>query len=269
MLGLAAEGPPRRPARLEPVTARLVEPQPPELPRTAATPASLPTEPPRERGVALLPTAREAAARPATATSPTRFATEESAASPAQAASRAAAEPSASPTPSENDLRAQPGTTPAAPASVALAGAEAPASAPAGPAATVSASTPALGPSGSAPGLATIAAPGGSAAAAAAASEATRRVGPRVDASWVGNAAPPYPAVARRLGEQGEVRLDVQVAADGAVLQVQVRVSSGSPALDRSAIDTVKRWRFRPATVDGQAVSEWYRDWKWVFRLEG
>ena len=47
------------------------------------------------------------------------------------------------------------------------------------------------------------------------------------------------------------------------------RASSGSPALDRAAIDTVRRWRFRPATVDGQAVSEWYRDWKWVFRLEG
>ncbi|MFO0233172.1 MAG: energy transducer TonB [Burkholderiales bacterium] len=96
-----------------------------------------------------------------------------------------------------------------------------------------------------------------------------RRTGPRVDASWSGNAAPPYPAAARRLGEQGEVRLDVHVGADGAVLDVQLRVSSGSPTLDRAAIDTVRRWRFRPATVDGQPVPEWYRDWKWVFRLEG
>ncbi|RPH46639.1 MAG: energy transducer TonB [Burkholderiales bacterium] len=71
------------------------------------------------------------------------------------------------------------------------------------------------------------------------------------------------------MGEQGEVRLDVHVGADGAVIDVQVRASSGSPALDRAAIDTVRRWRFRPATVDGQAVAEWYRDWKWVFRLEG
>lgn len=95
------------------------------------------------------------------------------------------------------------------------------------------------------------------------------RTTPRADASWAGNAPPPYPASARRLGEQGEVRLDVHVGADGTVLEVALRASSGSPALDRSAMDTVRRWRFRPATVDGQAVPEWYRDWKWVFRLEG
>jgi protein TonB len=74
---------------------------------------------------------------------------------------------------------------------------------------------------------------------------------------------------ARRMGESGEVRLDVHVGPDGSVLDVQLRASSGSPLLDRAAIDTVRRWRFRPATVDGQAVPEWYRDWKWVFRLEG
>jgi protein TonB len=90
-----------------------------------------------------------------------------------------------------------------------------------------------------------------------------------VDASWAGNTSPAYPAAARRMGDQGEVRLDVHVGVDGSVLDVQLRTSSGSPLLDRSAIDTVRRWRFRPATVDGQAVSAWYRDWKWVFRLEG
>lgn len=95
------------------------------------------------------------------------------------------------------------------------------------------------------------------------------RVGPRIDANWAGNAAPPYPASARRLGEQGEVRLDVHVGADGGVLAVRLRASSGSPTLDRSAIDAVRRWRFTPATVDGRAIAEWYHDWRWVFRLEG
>lgn len=95
------------------------------------------------------------------------------------------------------------------------------------------------------------------------------RIGPRVDASWAGNAPPAYPASARRLGEQGEVRLDVHVGVDGAVLDVRLRASSGSPALDRSAIDAVRRWRFTPASVDGRSIAEWYRDWTWVFRLEG
>ena len=71
------------------------------------------------------------------------------------------------------------------------------------------------------------------------------------------------------MGEQGEVRLDVRVGTDGAVLDVRLRTSSGSPTLDRAAIDTVRRWRFRPASVDGQPVAEWYRDWKWTFRIEG
>lgn len=71
------------------------------------------------------------------------------------------------------------------------------------------------------------------------------------------------------MGEQGEVRLDVHVGSDGAVLDVRLRRSSGSPELDRSAVETVRRWRFKPATVDGRSVAEWYRDWKWIFKLEG
>ncbi len=71
------------------------------------------------------------------------------------------------------------------------------------------------------------------------------------------------------MGDQGEVRLDVHVSADGTVLDVRLRQSSGSPLLDRTAIDTVRRWRFDPATVDGRPVAAWYHDWRWVFRLEG
>ncbi len=94
------------------------------------------------------------------------------------------------------------------------------------------------------------------------------RTTPKFDASWVGNAPPPYPTIARRLGEEGEVRLDVHVGSSGRVLDVRLKRSSGSPVLDQTAIDTVKKWRFRPATVDGQPVAEWYHDWKWVFKLE-
>jgi len=94
------------------------------------------------------------------------------------------------------------------------------------------------------------------------------RVGPRFDASWSGNAPPPYPAMARRMGEEGEVRLDVQVGQDGTVLDVRLKKSSGSQLLDQTAIETVKKWRFTPATVDGKPVAEWYYNWKWVFRLE-
>jgi protein TonB len=75
--------------------------------------------------------------------------------------------------------------------------------------------------------------------------------------------------MARRMGDEGEVRLDVRVGVNGRVTEVRLRQSSGSELLDRTAIDAVRKWRFEPATIDGQPVAEWYHDWRWVFRLEG
>lgn len=116
-----------------------------------------------------------------------------------------------------------------------------------------------------------VAAAGGPVAAARTATQPAgpARSGPRVDASWAGNTPPPYPGMAMRMGEQGEVRLDVRVGVDGRVTEIRLRQSSGSALLDRTAIETVKKWRFNPATVDGRPVAEWYHDWRWVFRLEG
>ena len=95
-----------------------------------------------------------------------------------------------------------------------------------------------------------------------------QRTGPTVDADWRGNPRPPYPEVAQRLGEQGAVRIDVFVGAEGRVLDVRLMQSSGSAVLDETALRTVRRWRFRPATVDGKPVAQWYHDWQWVFRLD-
>jgi protein TonB len=256
MLGLFASGHPPRPVRPDPVTARLVEPPPAPVPLPAPLPrppeAARPEPPPAPSREARTPPPR-----PPTAPEPTPKASApvREPQPPAPAAPVPAAEAPLAPSPRPPLSPAAPADPPpqpggARPALAAAADAPATAAAPTG---TTLASPAAAGPIGQ----------------AAAAQDAPRRVGPRVDASWTGNTPPPYPALSRRMGEQGEVRLDVHVGADGAVLDVQVRASSGSPALDRAAIDTVRRWRFRPATVDGQAVSEWYRDWKWVFRLEG
>ncbi|MFT4100663.1 MAG: energy transducer TonB [Burkholderiaceae bacterium] len=105
--------------------------------------------------------------------------------------------------------------------------------------------------------------------AAAAADPGPVHEPPRADASWSGNVPPPYPALARRLGEQGEVRLDIQISPEGTVMDIKLKRSSGSSLLDQTAMDTVRKWRFKPATVGGQAVAEWYYNWRWVFKLEG
>lgn len=70
---------------------------------------------------------------------------------------------------------------------------------------------------------------------------------------------PPYPAASVRLGEEGAVTLELQVARDGRVLEARVLQSSGFPRLDAAAIDEARRiWRLRPATEDGKAVEARY-----------
>jgi protein TonB len=67
--------------------------------------------------------------------------------------------------------------------------------------------------------------------------------------------APRYPRDAQRRGETGTVLLRVHVGPDGTPYSVDLVQGSGSRTLDRAASDAVRRWRFRPAVRDGQAVA--------------
>ena len=70
------------------------------------------------------------------------------------------------------------------------------------------------------------------------------------------NPAPAYPLVARRLGMEGMVMLEVVVAPDGTAAEVRVLQSSGHAPLDESALRTVRTsWRFIPARQDGVPVT--------------
>lgn len=70
------------------------------------------------------------------------------------------------------------------------------------------------------------------------------------------NAPPPvYPRAALRDRLSGTVMLEILVDIDGRPLKVSIAQSSGHRELDRAALDHVlKRWTFRPAIKDGQAV---------------
>lgn len=72
------------------------------------------------------------------------------------------------------------------------------------------------------------------------------------------NRRPVQPAVSRRFGEEGTVRLNVLVRADGRAGTVEVKTSSGFPLLDETARSAVESWRFNPATLDGKPVQKWY-----------
>lgn len=80
---------------------------------------------------------------------------------------------------------------------------------------------------------------------------------PRFDADYLDNPKPAYPAISRRLAEQGRVVLRVRVEADGRAADVQLHASSGSPRLDQSALDTVRRWKFVPARLGQTPTAAW------------
>ncbi|WP_019373781.1 energy transducer TonB, partial [Melaminivora alkalimesophila] len=60
-------------------------------------------------------------------------------------------------------------------------------------------------------------------------------VQPSSSASHLNNPAPQYPAVSRRLGEQGVVLLNVLIGTDGRPQKVEIKQSSGFDRLDRQA----------------------------------
>lgn len=80
---------------------------------------------------------------------------------------------------------------------------------------------------------------------------------PRFDMAYLRNPAPAYPAISRRMREEGRVLLRVLVSAAGAAEDVELRASSGSERLDRAAMDAVRRWRFAPARRGVDAVAAW------------
>lgn len=70
------------------------------------------------------------------------------------------------------------------------------------------------------------------------------------------NAPPPrYPPAALKQGVEGTVHFKVRVGVDGLVKDIEIIKSSGSRALDRAAIQQIKRrWVFEPRLYDGVKV---------------
>lgn len=65
---------------------------------------------------------------------------------------------------------------------------------------------------------------------------------------------PNYPPASRRMGEQGSVKLRLELDETGHITSAKVIESSGHTRLDNAGLATVKNWRCQAATRDGQPV---------------
>jgi protein TonB len=68
-----------------------------------------------------------------------------------------------------------------------------------------------------------------------------------VDPNYLHRPNPVYPALSKRLREEGTVVLRVNLDTQGNVLDITIEKSSSFQRLDQAALEAVKQWRFVPA----------------------
>jgi len=86
-------------------------------------------------------------------------------------------------------------------------------------------------------------------------------------AAYLSNPKPAYPALAKRMGLEGTVRLKVLISREGSALKIEIAQSSGHEILDKAATEAVRNWRFTPAHQGDSPVDEWVQV-PVVFRLK-
>lgn len=82
---------------------------------------------------------------------------------------------------------------------------------------------------------------------------------PDFQAAYLSNPVPAYPMMARRMGWQGKVVLNVEVLASGLPGQIKLHQSCGHELMDNAAMNTVKSWHFTPARHAGRSVTQWFK----------
>ncbi len=119
--------------------------------------------------------------------------------------------------------------------------------------------SPVVAPAAPAPTQPAIEASTVAATAAAPQAPAPARIElPSSDAAYLNNPKPAYPALSRRLGEQGKVVVRVLIGVDGTAQQAEIRTSSGYDRLDQAALATVRSWRYVPGKRNGTAEAMWF-----------
>ena len=80
---------------------------------------------------------------------------------------------------------------------------------------------------------------------------------------------PDYPTRAQQYGNEGWVMLSYVVSETGEVEEPMIEDSSGVEAFEQAALDAIRRWRYTPATVNGEPVAQSMVKTRITFALEG
>ena len=70
------------------------------------------------------------------------------------------------------------------------------------------------------------------------------------------NPHPTYPLIARKKGWEGRVVLQTEVDKQGNVKFIRILESSGFKVLDDISIETLKKWKFKPAKLGNKFVDD-------------
>ncbi len=81
--------------------------------------------------------------------------------------------------------------------------------------------------------------------------------GSRVDLRYASDLQPDYPQSMRRAEISGSVRVRVRIGRDGRVTEVQILSSTSEEFAEATKRQALRKWRFIPATRDGQAEESW------------
>lgn len=81
---------------------------------------------------------------------------------------------------------------------------------------------------------------------------------PNASASYLNNPKPPYPALSKRLGEEGKVVVRAWIDTNGTATQAEIKTSSGYDRLDQTALQTVLNWRYVPGKRAGVPEAMWF-----------
>lgn len=81
---------------------------------------------------------------------------------------------------------------------------------------------------------------------------------PSSDADYLNNPKPTYPALSRRLGEQGKVVIRTLIGVDGTAQDAAIQQSSGFDRLDQVALATARKWRYVPGKRAGVPDAMWF-----------